>query len=270
MARTPRRFGVDPRDEGTTGGPRTTPMPPERKEVLRKSEEENARNRRNKPPVEKKAKGGEISNFGKAFRAARERGEKEFTFGKNKEKFHTRQKGESSKAYAAALTAAKSETPVAPPAAKPKTPVAPPAAKPSNTEQARMNLGLGPAGSGGGGPLSFLRRMMSESTENRAKDFAAKQALKKKQQEFDKRAEDTEVPAMLKKAKGGELKKGGKTMMYAKGGKAMKMAKGGSTASKRADGIAVKGKTKGMMPKMAMGGMAVRPGMKKGGKTKGC
>ena len=118
MARTPRRFGADPRNEGTTGGPRTTPMSPERKEVLRKAEEENARNRRGAPPVEKKAKGG-------------------------------------------------------------------------------------------------------------------------------------------------ELKKGGKTMHK------MKMAKGGS-ASKRADGIAKKGKTKGMMPKMAMGGMAVRPGMKKGGKTKGC
>jgi hypothetical protein len=78
------------------------------------------------------------------------------------------------------------------------------------------------------------------------------------------------APPVEKKAKGGELKKGGMTMMHAKGGKAMKMAKGGSTASKRADGIAVKGKTKGMMPKMAMGGMAVRPGMKKGGKTKDC
>ena len=131
----------------------------------------------------------------------------------------------------------------------------------------RVNTGT-TRGSGvpgkGGGLLSGLRRMMSESTERRNKDFAAKQALKKSQQEFDKRAGDTAVPAMLKKAKGGELKKGGKTM------KTMKMAKGGSTASKRADGIAVKGKTKGMMPKMAMGGMTVRPGMKKGGKTKAC
>jgi hypothetical protein len=65
MARTPRRFGADPRNEGTTGGPRTTPMSPERKEVLRKAEEENARNRRGAPPVEKKAKGGELKKGGK-------------------------------------------------------------------------------------------------------------------------------------------------------------------------------------------------------------
>lgn len=94
--------------------------------------------------------------------------------------------------------------------------------------------------------------MLSSQEARRAK-FAAEQARKKKQQEFDDIPSTEGVPALLQKAKGGELKKGGKTM------KTMKMAKGGSTASKRADGIAVKGKTKGMMPKMA-----------KGGKTKAC
>jgi hypothetical protein len=74
------------------------------------------------------------------------------------------------------------------------------------------------------------------------------------------------APPVEKKAKGGELKKGGKTMKT----KTMKYGAGGLTASKRADGCATKGLTKGMMPKMAMGGMTVRPGMKKGGKTKAC
>jgi hypothetical protein len=55
-----RRFGADPREEGTTGGPRTTPMSPTRKETLRKAEEENAKNREKtrKTPVPKYAKGG--------------------------------------------------------------------------------------------------------------------------------------------------------------------------------------------------------------------
>jgi hypothetical protein len=114
MAKAPRKFGADPREEGVTGGPRTTPMNPTRKETLRKAEEENAKNR--------------------------------------------------------------------------------------------------------------------EKTRR------------------------TPVPRF---AKGGMAEKGS-DMMYAKGGKTMKYAKGGS-ASKRADGIAKKGKTKGMMPKMA-----------KGGKMKGC
>jgi hypothetical protein len=51
------KFGADPREEGVTGGPRTTPMTPERKEVLRKAEEENARNRAKSIGV-KKAAGG--------------------------------------------------------------------------------------------------------------------------------------------------------------------------------------------------------------------
>jgi len=61
----------------------------------------------------------------------------------------------------------------------------------------------------------------------------------------------------------------GEMMGMKKGGAAKKMAKGGMTASKMGagktaapsrDGVAVKGKTKGMMPKMAG-----NKGMKKGG-----
>jgi hypothetical protein len=44
MART-RKIEIDPREEGVSGGPRTTPMNPTRKETLRKAEEENAKNR---------------------------------------------------------------------------------------------------------------------------------------------------------------------------------------------------------------------------------
>jgi hypothetical protein len=51
----------------------------------------------------------------------------------------------------------------------------------------------------------------------------------------------------------------------AKGGHAKKMAAGGLSAGhKSADGIATKGKTRGMQPKMAKGGMAK---MAKGGKA---
>jgi hypothetical protein len=61
----------------------------------------------------------------------------------------------------------------------------------------------------------------------------------------------------------------GEMMGMKKGGAAKKMAKGGMTASKMGavktaapsrDGVAIKGKTKGMMPKMAG-----NKGMKKGG-----
>jgi hypothetical protein len=261
-------------------------MSPTRKETLRKAEEENAKNREKtrKTPVPKYAEGGKVSNFGKAFRAAREAGKKEFTFGG---KSYTTKMADAPAKMADAPAKKAAPSPSLSPSPSPSP--AKPAAKLSSADQARMNLGLGRAGNSpaamarfremqaergadiagrgkgtlkgsteGGGLLSGLRRMMTRSTANRAKEAADKQALKKSQQEFDKRAGDTEVPAMLKKAKGGELKKGGKTMMYAKGGKAMKMAKGGS-ASKRADGIAKKGKTKAMMPKMA-----------KGGKMKGC
>ena len=46
--------------------------------------------------------------------------------------------------------------------------------------------------------------------------------------------------------------------MYAKGGETMKKMAAGGSASKRADGIAAKGKTKGTMVKMRMGGKACK------------
>ena len=57
------KFGADPREEGVTGGPRNTPMNPERKEVLKRSAEENARNRSKaeKGKTMKYAKGGSVS-----------------------------------------------------------------------------------------------------------------------------------------------------------------------------------------------------------------
>ena len=47
-------------------------------------------------------------------------------------------------------------------------------------------------------------------------------------------------------------------MGYAKGGETMKKMAAGGSASKRADGIAAKGKTKGTMIKMRMGGKACK------------
>jgi hypothetical protein len=88
-----------------------------------------------------------------------------------------------------------------------------------------------------------------------------------------------ESKAMMKKEVSFMKKKGapksmikhemGEMMGMKKGGAAKKMAKGGMTASKMGavktaapsrDGVAMKGKTKGMMPKMAG-----NKGMKKGG-----
>jgi hypothetical protein len=47
-------------------------------------------------------------------------------------------------------------------------------------------------------------------------------------------------------------------MGYAKGGETMKKMAAGGSASKRADGITAKGKTKGTMIKMRMGGKACK------------
>jgi hypothetical protein len=47
-------------------------------------------------------------------------------------------------------------------------------------------------------------------------------------------------------------------MGYAKGGETMKKMAAGGSASKRADGIAAKGKTKGTIVKMRMGGKACK------------
>jgi hypothetical protein len=65
------------------------------------------------------------------------------------------------------------------------------------------------------------------------------------------------------------FKKGGQIMATKSSGNGITKAKMGAvrTAAPSKDGIAAKGKTKGMMPKMA----ASKPlGMKKGGKAKAC
>lgn len=287
MARTPRRFGVDPRDEGTTGGPRTTPMPPERKEVLRKAEEENARNRRNKPPVEKKAKGGSVSNFGKAFRAAREAGKKEFTFGGKSYNTKIKEDAPAKKDAAPAKDKPTSSFGVL----KRDANAAPAKDKPAKDKPAKDKPAATKTKKAGAEQMFENLGPIGRAAKEFGRQFKGDVDLVKGQAQGDidlvKRAVKAMTPSEQAQKNIG-LKKGGKTMMYAKGGKAMKMAKGGSTASKRADGIAVKGKTKAMAmggmtgrPAMtgldraaAMSGRAMpmtgRPGMKKGGKTKGC
>jgi hypothetical protein len=266
-------------------------MSPARKETLRKAEEENAKNREKtrKTPVPKYAKGGKVSNFGKAFRAARERGDKEFTFGKDKKKYTTKLKeeAETPKPKAAEKPAAKKDEPEI---------VVTGRRKPTNMQQMRENVA----------PLAtpFKRAaaaLESVNTQERLKgaSIGARREANKAEAKSKLSKSGRQMLENLGFKKGGSTK--GSDMMYAKGGKTMKMAKGGS-ASKRADGIAKKGKTKAMMPKMAMGGragldraaamsgrsmpasgldraaamsgrtmpMTGRPGMKKGGKAKSC
>ena len=63
--------------------------------------------------------------------------------------------------------------------------------------------------------------------------------------------------AMMAKKKPMKKMMGG-GMGYAKGGETVKKMAAGGSASKRADGIAAKGKTKGTMIKMRMGGKACK------------
>jgi hypothetical protein len=260
-------------------------MSPARKETLRKAEEENAKNREKarKTPVPKYAEGGKVSNFGKAFRAAREAGKKEFTFGGKSYTTKLKEEAETPKPKAAEKPAAKKDEPEI---------VVTGRRKPTNTQQMQENVA----------PLAtpFKRAaaaLESVNTQERLKgaSIGARREANKAEAKSKLSKSGRQMLENLGFKKGGSTK--GSDMMYAKGGKTMKMAKGGS-ASKRADGIAKKGKTKAMamggragldraaamsgrsMPASgldraaAMSGrtmpMTGRPGMKKGGKAKSC
>ena len=139
--------------------------------------------------------------------------------------------------------------------------------------------------------LAERLRKAAEGPENRSAESLQRGAVERANRE---QAREANIP---KRAKGGVMKKATKagralvkksadTMgraMVKKAGGGKCYAKGGLVAGhKSADGCATKGKTKGKMVKMAMGGMAGRgmmaedmggpammsmPGYKKGGKT---
>ena len=122
--------------------------------------------------------------------------------------------------------------------------------------------------------LAERLRKAAEGPENRSAASLQRGAVERANREQARES------AMPKRAKGGVMKKAtkaGKAMVKKSAdtmGRAMvkKYAKGGSI-----DGCATKGKTKGKMVKMAMGGMMAEdmggpammsmPGYKKGGKT---
>lgn len=244
-----RKFGADPREEGTTGGPRTTPMNPTRKETLRKAEEENAKNREKarKTPVPKYAKGGKVSNFGTAFRAARAAGKKEFTFGGKSYTTKLKEEAETPKPKAAEKPAPKKDEPEI---------VVTGRRKPTNTQQMQENIGKPRNTAADTAKFRAMQEAKMADTASRGRG-SSRGAGTVGTSNIRMTGNRRQMLENLGFKSGGKAEKGS-DMMYAKGGKTMKMAKGGS-ASKRADGIAKKGKTKAMMPKMA-----------KGGKMKGC
>jgi hypothetical protein len=205
--------------------------------------------------VAKKAKGGTLSPFEKAFAEAREKGLKEFTFKtkRGEEKFNTRYEGEAAapKPKAAApkpnAAAATSFTPAASKAAdsavgvmRPKTDAAPPK---TTTPSGKPSVGMENA------RTKFLNLVNWQKREEAARKVAvarekAKPAALKVKKPFGmyKSDEDAESTGVLKKAVGGKvstssdtarklatemggMKCGGKAGKYAVGG-AGKMRKG--------------------------------------------
>jgi len=206
-------FDVKPEDEGVTGSG-NTPLGKTRKETVAKTATENAKNAGK--PV-KKAKGGTLSPFEKAFAAARKEGKKEFTFNG---KPYTTQLKEEVKAKPAP-----SATPFTPAASKaasssvgvmrPKTDTAP-SAKPAPTKAAapsgKPSVGLENARSKLSGFFGWQRgeevaRKEAVSREKAKPAADSKPAPSKAKKPFGmyKSDEESKSTGVLKKADGGRI-----------------------------------------------------------------
>ena len=164
-----------------------------------------------------------MSEFGKAFAAARKRGEKEFSFGGKK--YHTRTKEEESKKDTPKMEAPKAEAP-----------------KKSTVETMRDTTAR-----------KYDKDRLEEAKKTATPEPESKPTPRGRMKAAG-RSRSEESEPMVNVPEGGTAVERMKKMREARFGKksggTVKMKSGGmvkSSASKRADGCAKKGKTKGRM-----------------------